>query len=85
MNWCNMLVFRSSRMSRRHRGPARAAPEIAQTASDMAGREIVVRERYPELAMRYNVRGIPNFVVSFGGHLVTRQAGVVDHSRMEIG
>ena len=44
-------------------GPCRmAAPEVARTATDMAGRAIVVKvdtERYPELAARYNVRGIP--------------------------
>lgn len=68
-------------------GPCRvAAPEVAQTAADMAGRAIVVRvntERYPELAVRYNVRGIPNFVVLYGGRPVTQQAGVVDHNQME--
>lgn len=68
-------------------GPCRmAAPEVARTAADMAGRAIVVKvdtERYPELAARYNVRGIPNFVVFSGGRPVMQQAGVVDHSQME--
>jgi thioredoxin 2 len=52
----------------------------------MAGRAIVVKvdtERYPELAAKYNVRGIPNFVVFYGGRLVTQQAGLVDHNQME--
>jgi thioredoxin 2 len=68
-------------------GPCRmAAPEVARTAADMAGHAIVVKvdtERYPELAGRYNVRGIPNFVVLYGGRLVAQQAGLVDHIKME--
>lgn len=68
-------------------GPCRmAAPEVARTAADMAGRAIVVKvdtERYPELAARYNVRGIPNFVVFSGGRPVMQQAGAVDHTQME--
>jgi thioredoxin 2 len=68
-------------------GPCRmSAPEVTRTAKDMAGRAIVVKvdtERYPELAAKYNVRGIPNFVVFYGGRLVTQQAGLVDHNQME--
>jgi thioredoxin 2 len=68
-------------------GPCRVAgPEVAHTAADMAGQGIVVKvdtERYPELAARYNVRGIPNFVVLYGGRPVVQQAGVVDHRQME--
>ena len=68
-------------------GPCRmSAPEVARTAKDMAGRAIVVKvdtERYPELAAKYNVRGIPNFIVFYGGRLVTQQAGLVDHNQME--
>ncbi len=68
-------------------GPCRmSAPEVAQTAANMAGRAVVVKvdtERYPELAARFNVRGIPNFVVFNAGRLVTQQAGLVDHTQME--
>lgn len=68
-------------------GPCRmAAPEVARTATEMAGRAIVVKvdtERYPELAARYNVRGIPNFAVFARGRLVSQQAGVVNHQQME--
>jgi thioredoxin 2 len=68
-------------------GPCKmAAPEVAQTAADMAGRAVVVKvdtERYPQLAARYNVRGIPNFVVFNAGRPVTQQAGLVDHTQME--
>ena len=52
-------------------GPCRmAAPEVARAAANMAGRAIVVKvdtERHPELAARFNVRGIPNFVVLYAG------------------
>ena len=68
-------------------GPCRmAAPELERTAADMAGRAIVLKvdtERYPELAARYRVQGIPNFAVFSGGRLVQQQAGLVDHSVME--
>lgn len=68
-------------------GPCRmAAPEVARTAADMAGRAVVIKvdtERYQQLAARYNVRGIPNFVVFYRGRLVTQQAGLVDHTQME--
>jgi thioredoxin 2 len=63
-----------------------AAPEVASTAAEMAGQAIIIKvdtERYPELASRYNVRGIPNFIVFNQGNLVMQQAGVVDHNQME--
>ena len=40
-------------------------------------------EKYPQLAGRYNVRSIPNFVVLFGGRVVMQQAGLVGHDQME--
>ena len=70
-------------------GPCRiAAPEVARTAEEVTGRAIVIKvdtERYPELASRFNVRGIPNFVVFYRAQPVMQQAGVVDHERMEVG
>jgi len=67
-------------------GPCRiAAPEVARAAADMAGKAIVVKvdtEKYPQLAGRFDVRGIPNFVVLFDGRAVTRQAGVVGHDQL---
>jgi Polyphosphate kinase 2 (PPK2) len=38
---------------------------------------------YPEVTSRFNVRGIPNFVVFNAGHPVTQQAGMVGHEQME--
>jgi thioredoxin 2 len=63
-----------------------AAPSVARAAAEMAGRAVVLKvdtERYPELAARYNVRGIPNFAVFSGGRMVMQQAGVVDHQQLE--
>jgi thioredoxin 2 len=68
-------------------GPCRmAAPEVAKTAADMAGRALVLKvdtEQYPDVAARYNVRGIPNFVVLYQDRLVLQQAGLADHNQME--
>lgn len=68
-------------------GPCKmAAPEVARTAAEMAGKAVVLKvntERHPEVAARFNVRGIPNFVVFKTGQLVTQQAGLVGHEQME--
>jgi thioredoxin 2 len=68
-------------------GPCRmAAPHVAQVARDLAGRAVVVKvdtEKFPELASRYNVRGIPNFAVFARGSLQFQQAGLVDAKTMK--
>jgi len=62
-------------------GPCRrAAPEVKQAAATVAGRGLVLKvdtERHPELAARYGVSSIPNFVVIRGGQVVSQQAGLV--------
>jgi thioredoxin 2 len=63
-----------------------AAPEVSRTAADMAGKAVVVKvdtEKYPQLAGRFQVSSIPNFVVLFGGRTVMQQPGLVDHNQME--
>jgi len=68
-------------------GPCHAAaPEVARTAADMAGKAVVLKvdtEKYPQLAGRFHVRGIPNFVVLFAGRVVMKQPGAVSHEQME--
>ena len=68
-------------------GPCRmAAPEVARTAADMAGKAVVLKvdtEQHPQLAARFNVRGIPNFVVFSGGRVAMQQPGAVGHEQME--
>jgi thioredoxin 2 len=63
-----------------------AAPEVARTAADMAGKALVLKldtERYPQVAARFNVRGIPYFAVFYRGRPVLQQAGLVNHEQME--
>jgi thioredoxin 2 len=57
-----------------------AAPEVARVASRMAGKAIVLKvdsDAHPDLAARFGVRGIPNFVVLKSGQVVSQHAGVV--------
>jgi thioredoxin 2 len=63
-----------------------AAPEVARTAAEMAGKAVVVKvdtESYPQLAARFKIQGIPTFIVFSGGRPVMQQAGVVGHEQME--
>lgn len=63
-----------------------AAPQVAQTARDLAGRAVALKvdtERYPELAARYGVQSIPNFAVFARGRLHFQQAGLVDAATMK--
>jgi thioredoxin 2 len=68
-------------------GPCHAAaPEVARTAADMAGKAVVLKvdtEANPELSTRFQVRGIPNFAVLLGGRTIFQQAGLVGHEQME--
>ncbi len=63
-----------------------AAPEVKKVAASMAGRAVVLKvntEEQPQLAARYRVQGIPNFVVFRGGQPVQQHAGLVKHSEMQ--
>jgi thioredoxin 2 len=68
-------------------GPCKtAAPEVARTAAEMAGRAVVLKvdtERHPEIASQYDVRSIPNFIVIKGGLLLSQHAGAVPSARMK--
>ena len=67
-------------------GPCRmAAPEVAAVARELAGRAVVLKvntEQHPELAGRYGVQSIPNFVVLQGGRVILQRAGVAPRSEM---
>jgi len=67
-------------------GPCRmAAPEVQKVARELAGRAIVLKvdtDRHAEIAARFGVQGIPNFVVLKDGKPVFQQAGVVPHTEM---
>jgi thioredoxin 2 len=68
-------------------GPCRmAAPEVQRAAENMAGRAVVLKvdtEAHPELAARYDVRGIPNFLVLKDGKVVAQRPGLVSHAQLE--
>jgi thioredoxin 2 len=68
-------------------GPCRmAAPEVEAVAREMAGKAVVLKvdtEAHPELAARYGVQGIPNFVVLRAGRVVVQEAGVRPRSEMK--
>jgi thioredoxin 2 len=68
-------------------GPCRrAAPEVKRVAAEMAGRALVLKvdtESHPQLAARYGVQGIPNFVVLNHGRVVMQQPGLVGADQMK--
>lgn len=68
-------------------GPCRmAAPAVAEVAKRKAGQAIVLKvdtDREQGLAMRYQIRGIPNFKVFKAGQVALDQSGVVPQQVME--
>jgi thioredoxin 2 len=55
-------------------------------ARELAGRALVLKvdtDKFPELAARFKVQGIPNFAVFARGELQFQQAGLVDASTMK--
>lgn len=68
-------------------GPCRmAAPHVKKVAAEMAGRALVLKvdtEKSPDLAARYRVSGIPNFLVVKDGKVAMQQAGLVDSNQMK--
>jgi thioredoxin 2 len=67
-------------------GPCRmAAPEVKELAREMAGRAVILKvntEDYPNVAARFGVQSIPNFVVLRDGKVVFQQAGLVPRAEM---
>jgi len=67
-------------------GPCRmAAPEVDAVTRAMAGRAVVLKvdtERHPDLAARYRVQSVPNFVVLEQGNVVMQRTGVVPRAEM---
>ncbi len=67
-------------------GPCRAAaPEVHALAQEMAGKALILKvntEANPELAARYRVQSIPNFVVLRNGNIVLQQPGLARRDQM---
>lgn len=63
-------------------GPCRmAAPHVKTLAAEVAGKALVLKvdsDKHPNLAARYQVRGIPNFLVLDHGRVVAQHAGLAD-------
>ena len=67
-------------------GPCRAAgPEVHAVAQALSGRALVLKvdtERHPEIAARFQVQSIPNFVVLRNGRTVFQQPGLVSRDQL---
>ncbi len=67
-------------------GPCKmAAPEVHKLAAEMAGKALVLKvdtEAQPQLAGRYRVQSIPNFMVFKAGQPVFQRAGAASSSEM---
>jgi len=62
-----------------------AAPHVKKLAAEMAGKAVVLKvdtDEHGELAGRYEVRGIPNFVVLKNGHVISQNAGAAPITEM---
>ena len=68
-------------------GPCRmVAPEVTRAAQDLAGRAVVMKvdtERHPDLAARYGVSAIPNFLILRKGQVVMQRPGFAPHTQLE--
>jgi thioredoxin 2 len=68
-------------------GPCKmAAPEVQALAAEMAGKALVLKvdtEREPELAARFRVQSIPNFVVLRDGQVVMQRPGLAPRAEMK--
>ena len=60
--------------------------EVMALAAEQAGQAVVLKvdtERHPSLAQRYQVQGIPNFVVFNRGRKVAQHAGLANPREMK--
>lgn len=68
-------------------GPCKmVAPEVQKVARNKAGKALVLKvntELHPDLAARFSIQAIPNFLVFRDGRVVARQAGAAPASTME--
>lgn len=63
-----------------------SAPGVARVAVEMAGEALVLKvdtERYPDLANRYFVRGIPHFMVFVNGRPVEQHTGMATFEQLQ--
>jgi thioredoxin 2 len=68
-------------------GPCRlVAPEVRRVAREMSGKALVMKVNttsHPDLAARFGVQGIPNFLVFARGKRLLQRAGAVDFRQLQ--
>jgi thioredoxin 2 len=68
-------------------GPCRSvAPEVQRLASEVAGEALVLKlntDTHPDLAARYGVSGIPNFIVFSGRQVLAQQSGAMGRAALQ--
>ena len=68
-------------------GPCRTvAPEVKKAAGNLAGKALVLKvdtDALGEIAQRYQIQSIPNFVLFSGGRPLRQRAGAIDHRQLE--
>jgi thioredoxin 2 len=68
-------------------GPCRmTAPEVDAVAKQVAGKAVVLKvntEEHPDLAARFRIQAIPNFVVMRGGNVAFQRAGAANRNEMQ--
>ncbi len=67
--------------------PCRMMPPILKELKNRMGDEIHIlkidTEKNPDVAIRYQVRGIPTLILFRNGHVLWQQAGVMQASQLE--
>lgn len=68
-------------------GPCRMMPPILQEVKNRFGDDLQIvkidTERNPQVAIHYNVRGIPNMILFHKGKVLWQQAGVIQAPQLE--
>lgn len=68
-------------------GPCKMMPPILKELKSRLGDKIIIlkidTEKNPDVAIRYNVRGIPNLTLFKNGKVIWQQAGVVQAGPLE--
>lgn len=68
-------------------GPCRMMPPILQEVKNRFGNHLNIikidTERNPDIAIHYNVRGIPNLILFHKGKVIWQQAGVIQAPQLE--
>jgi len=68
-------------------GPCRMVPPILKQLKSRMGDAIHIikidTEKNPDVAIRYQVRGIPNFILFKNGEVLWQQAGVIQAPQLE--